>query len=257
MRGREGRMRILCTNDDGYMAGGLQVLASAARSLGEVTVVAPDREQSATSHSLTLHHPLRSRRAPDGTLVVDGTPTDCVILAVSALIDHVPDICLSGVNHGPNMGEDVLYSGTVAAAMEATVLGIPALAISYAGPDVESIPAWEEVLVDLLRALLRRGQDFPPSTLLNVNLPPVDPSHVQGIRVTSLGQRRYPDAITRAKDPSGREYFWIGGGAAEWKGGEGSDFKAVEDGYISVTPLHLDLTNYRLLEEIRGWGLAL
>jgi 5'-nucleotidase len=250
-------MKILCTNDDGFMATGLQVLASAARSLGEVTVVAPDREQSATSHSLTLHHPLRSRRASDGTLVVDGTPTDCVILAVNALMDQRPDFCLSGVNHGSNMGEDVLYSGTVAAAMEATVLGVPALAISYTGPDFESIAAWEEMLAALLALFFARKAAFPGSTLLNVNLPAVHPDDVRGVRITSLGERRYSESLTRAMDPSGKEYFWIGGGAPQWKGNQESDFKAVDDGFISVTPLHLDLTNYRLLEEFRGWNLEL
>ncbi len=249
-------MNILCTNDDGFLATGLQVLASAASELGAVTVVAPDREQSATSHSLTLHHPLRSRRASDGTLVVDGTPTDCVILAVNALLEHRPDICLSGVNHGPNMGEDVLYSGTVAAAMEATVLGVPAVAISYAGPDFESIEAWREPLVALLARILER-RDFPRSTLLNVNLPAIEPDEIKGVRVTSLGERRYADSLTRAFDPSGREYFWIGGGAPEWRGDGASDFRAVEEGFISVTPLHLDLTNYGLLEEIREWKLEL
>jgi 5'-nucleotidase len=249
-------MNILCTNDDGFLATGLQVLASAASSLGSVTIVAPDREQSATSHSLTLHHPLRARRASDGALVVDGTPTDCVILALNALLDRRPDICLSGVNHGPNMGEDVLYSGTVAAAMEATVLGIPSVAISYTGPDFESIEAWEGPLVELLRRVVAR-KDFPESTLLNVNLPAIHPDDVKGIRVTSLGERRYADSLTRAKDPSGREYFWIGGGAASWTGNRESDFRAVDEGYISVTPLHLDLTNYDLLEEIRGWDLTL
>jgi 5'-nucleotidase len=239
------------------MATGLQVLASAARLLGEVTVVAPDREQSATSHSLTLHHPLRSRRATDGTLVVDGTPTDCVILAVGALMDQRPDFCLSGVNHGSNMGEDVLYSGTVAAAMEATVLGVPSLAISYTGPDFESISAWEERLSGLLRLFFDRRSEFPSSTLLNVNLPSVHPDKVQGVRITSLGERRYSESLTRAMDPSGREYFWIGGGEPRWKGNQESDFKAVDEGFISVTPLHLDLTNYRLLEEIRGWNLEL
>lgn len=250
-------MEILCTNDDGFLATGLRVMASAARTLGRVTIVAPDREQSATSHSLTLHHPLRSRRASDGTLVVDGTPTDCVILAVNALMDDRPDVCLSGVNHGSNMGEDVLYSGTVAAAMEAVVIGVPALAISYTGPDFESIEAWEGKLAELLRALFERRPSFPPSTLLNVNLPAVDPEDVAGVRITSLGQRRYSESLTRAHDPSGREYFWIGGGAPRWKGSQDSDFRAVEEGFISVTPLHLDLTNYRLLEEIRAWNLAI
>lgn len=250
-------MHILCTNDDGFLAAGLRVLASAAGRLGTVTVVAPDREQSATSHSLTIHHPLRSRRASDGTIVVDGTPTDCVILAVGALLEKRPDFCLSGINHGPNMGEDVLYSGTVAAAMEATVLGVPAIALSYAGAEFESIAGWKEKLAGLLGLLLAHRAEFPASTLLNVNIPAIDPSELRGIRITILGKRFFSDALTRAKDPSGKEYFWIGGGAANWEGGADSDFKAVSEGYISVTPLHLDLTNYRLLEELRGWNLQL
>jgi 5'-nucleotidase len=249
-------MQILCTNDDGYLALGIRVLASAARNLGQVTIVAPDREQSATSHSLTLHHPLRARRSTDGALVVDGTPTDCVILAVNELMEPRPDICLSGVNHGPNMGEDVLYSGTVAAAMEATVIGIPAVAISYTGDADEGIEAWESVLVRLLEGILKQDK-LPPDTLFNVNLPRVNPADVKGIRVTSLGKRRYSDSLTRALDPSGREYYWIGGGEITWSGAVDSDFGAVHEGYISVTPLHLDLTNYSLLEEIRGWQLSL
>jgi len=248
--------RFLCTNDDGVLALGLRVLASAARQLGTVTVVAPDREQSATSHALTLHHPLRSRRSVDGSFMVDGTPTDCVILAVNALLESRPDFCLSGVNHGQNMGEDVLYSGTVAAAMEATVLGIPSIAFSYAGDHPESIEGWEDTLVALLPQLTAQGV-FPEATLLNVNLPPIDPSEVRGVRVTTLGKRRYSDSLTRALDPSGREYFWIGGGSRRWQGGEDSDFRAIEEGFISVTPLHLDLTNHALLEEVRGWGIRL
>ena len=249
-------MRILCTNDDGFLATGLTVLTRAARALGTVAVVAPDREQSATSNSLTIHYPLRSRRTSDGVFVVDGTPTDCVILAVNALLDARPDVCLAGVNHGSNMGEDVLYSGTVAAAMEATVLGVPAVAISYTGEDFESIESWESTLTSLLTQLAR-STDFPDSTLLNVNLPPVTPDEVKGVRITSLGQRRYSDSLTRAADPSGKEYFWIGGGATTWRGSKDSDFRAVEESFISVTPLHLDLTNYRIIEEIRGWHLEL
>lgn len=249
-------MKILCTNDDGYQALGIRVLASAAGALGSVTTVAPDREQSATSHSLTLHHPLRARRTPDGAWIVDGTPTDCVLLALGELLPEWPDLCVSGVNHGPNLGEDVLYSGTVAAAMEATVLGIPAVAISYAGQLHEELEGWEPVVRGLLESIVRRDE-LPAETLFNVNLPPVGPDGVKGVRVTSLGQRRYADSITRADDPSGREYFWIGGGVASWSGAEDSDFQAIEDGYVSVTPLHLDLTNYELLEEIRAWGLTL
>lgn len=250
-------MKILCTNDDGYLATGIRVLASAACALGSVTTVAPDREQSATSHSLTLHHPLRARRTIDGAWIVDGTPTDCVLLAVNALLTERPDVCLSGINHGPNMGEDVLYSGTVAAAMEATVMGIPALALSYSGALHEELEGWEAVIRSLLESILRRRGGPPRNTLFNVNLPATPPSQVRGIRVTTLGQRRFAESITRAKDPSGKEYYWIGGGVAQWSGAEDSDFQAVEDGFVSVTPLHLDLTNYALLEEIRGWKLSL
>jgi 5'-nucleotidase len=249
-------MRILCTNDDGYLALGIEVLASAARGLGSVTVVAPDREQSAASNSLTLHHPLRVRRSTAGALVVDGTPTDCVILAVNELMDERPDLCFSGINHGSNMGEDVLYSGTVAGAMEATVIGIPAIAISYAGDAFEDLSAWEDLVASLLRGIIEQD-DFPADTLFNVNLPPIDPTQVKGVRVTSLGKRRYSDSLTKAVDPSGREYYWIGGGEVSWTVGEDSDFTAVREGYISVTPLHLDLTNYKLLKEIRGWRLSL
>jgi len=249
-------MRILCTNDDGYLALGLNVLARAARSLGdEVSIVAPDREQSATSHSLTLHHPLRARRSRDGAQMVDGTPTDCVILAVGQLLPQRPDIVLSGINHGANMGEDVLYSGTVAAAMEATVLGIPAIALSYTGRDPDEIEGWEPVITSLLKRLIR--DDFPEETLLSVNLPAIPPSEVKGVKITSLGRRRYSDSLTRAEDPSGKEYFWIGGGSIDWTGPEDSDFMAVRQGYISVTPLHLDLTNYSLLESVRDWDVTL
>ncbi len=249
-------MRLLCTNDDGYMARGLRVLAGAAGTLGEVAIVAPDREQSATSHALTIHRPLRSRRSRDGANVVDGTPTDCVIMAVNELLGYRPDYCLSGVNHGANMGEDVLYSGTVAAAMEATVIGIPSVALSYTGDDYETLDHWQPLLEGFLKQILAR-ESFPPHTLLNVNLPAVPPDEVRGIKVTSLGQRQYSDSITRALDPKGREYFWIGGGISAWTGAEDADFRAVQGGFISVTPLHLDLTNYTTLEEIRGWQLAL
>lgn len=249
-------MRLLVTNDDGYMAPGLEVLARAASGLGEVQVVAPDREQSATSHSLTMHFPLRVRRTGNDLITVDGTPTDCVILAIGALLDERPDFVLSGVNHGANLGDDVLYSGTVAAAMEATILGIPAVAISYAGKDRDALGPWVPSLTSLLEQILGRS-DFPAETLLNINLPPIPPAEVAGIRVTTLGRRAYMDSLTRAHDPSGREYFWIGGGESRWWGAPSSDFRAIQAGYISVTPLHLDLTNYRLLQEVGEWDLKL
>jgi 5'-nucleotidase len=248
-------MLILCTNDDGYLATGLRVLADAARTVGEVEIVAPDREQSASSHSLTMHYPLRAHRISEKVQAVDGTPTDCVALAVGALLERRPDFVLSGVNHGPNLGEDVLYSGTVAGAMEATILGIPSVAISYTGRDPAAIEAYGPLLERLLSQLIGRS-DFPAETLLNINLPPIDPSQVRGIRVTRLARRVYTDSLTRAIDPSGREYFWIGGGSVEWSGDQTSDFHAIDEGYVSVTPLHLDLTNYKLLSEVEQWGLV-
>ncbi|MBW3552330.1 MAG: 5'/3'-nucleotidase SurE [Gemmatimonadetes bacterium] len=247
-------MDILVTNDDGYLAAGIRTLTRAASSLGEVHVVAPDREQSATSHSLTLHHPLRARQLSDVT-VVDGTPTDCVILAVGELLDRRPDFVFSGVNHGANLGDDVLYSGTVAGAMEGTLLGIPAVAVSYTGRDPDEIEAWEPLLVDLLGRIMRR-EGFPDETLLNINLPPIPPGEVKGVKVTTLGRRAYEGSLTRAEDPNGREYFWIGGGESRWWGGPESDFHAIRDGYVSVTPLHLDLTNHQLLQDIRSWDLS-
>lgn len=249
-------MLILCTNDDGYLATGLEVLVRAAGSIGDVRVVAPDREQSASSHSLTMHYPLRARTSREGRFHVDGTPTDCVALAVGALLDQRPELVLSGVNHGPNMGEDVLYSGTVAGAMEATILGIPAVAVSFAGREAGDIASFEPLLAALLPQLVDRS-DFPAETLLNINLPPVPPHEVKGVQVTRLARRVYNDSLTRARDPSGREYFWIGGGGVEWIAPEGTDARAVKDGYVSVTPLHLDLTNHALLEDVNRWKLAL
>jgi 5'-nucleotidase len=249
-------MRILVTNDDGYLAPGIQVLSDAARALGTVHVIAPDREQSATSHSLTLHHPLRVRDASADVQVVEGTPTDCVVLGLGELLPEKPDFVLSGINHGANLGDDVLYSGTVAAAMEATILGIPALAISYTGAEPTAIPEWRTLLTSLLERLLLRD-DFPAETLLNINLPAVTPDQVAGVRVTTLGRRAYVGSLTRAKDPNGREYFWIGGGESKWWGGPDVDFRAVHSGFISITPLHLDLTNYRLLERITSWDLSI
>ena len=248
-------MRLLVTNDDGYLALGIKTLAAAAQKLGSVDVVAPDREQSATSHSLTLHHPLRARVAQSGVHVIDGTPTDCVLLA-GHILDAKPDVVLSGINHGANMGDDVLYSGTVAAAMESTILNIPSLALSYAGHDYERIEAWEDVVAALLGRLLGRGQ-FPAETLLNINLPPIDPNDLRGVRVTTLGRREYVDSLQRGRDPNGREYFWIGGGSSRWWGRDDSDFRAIESGCISVTPLHLDLTNHALMAELASWDLSL
>lgn len=253
--GGEAVLRLLCTNDDGIHAIGLEVLSSAASSLGRVQVVAPDRQQSASSHSLTLHRPLRTTRLDPDTYTIDGTPTDCVLVAVNSLLSSRPHFILSGINHGPNMGEDVLYSGTVAAAMEGTILGIPAMAISYVGGESDRLPEYEPIVRELLEMLVRR-EGFPAETFLNVNIPDVPAEGIRGIQVTSLGRRVYSDSLTRRLDPRGREYFWIGGGESHWSGREDSDFRAVQAGYISVTPLHLDLTNFRLMSEVRSWTLT-
>jgi 5'-nucleotidase len=251
-------MRILLSNDDGILAKGLKVLEQACEPLGELHVVAPDREQSATSHSLTLHHPLRPVRLGERRWQVDGTPTDCVMLACEALLEARPDFVISGINHGPNMGEDVLYSGTVAAAMEGLALGIPSIAVSFAG-SVLRADALLETQVVVLRKLLQRFMTlpaFPPNTLLNVNLPPIAADDVKGYRITRLGRRVFSDSITRMKDPWGREILWIGGGSVEWSGPEDSDFRAVHDGYVSVTPLHLDLTHHHVLDSAEDWWQA-
>lgn len=249
-------MRILCTNDDGILAQGLACLVKAAEELGDVTIVAPDREQSATSHSLTLHQPLRPVRRPDGAYQVDGTPTDCVMLAVEALMPDRPDFVLSGINHGQNLGDDVLYSGTVAAAMEGVTLGIPSIAISFAGGDLRTDPRLIEEYVPTLAGLLRHLTSLPKlprNTLLNVNLPPVSGGKVKGMRLTRLGNRVYSGSLTPMRDPWGRPVYWIGGGSASWTGSDDSDFRAVQDGYISVTPLTLDLTHRELLSTSESW----
>ncbi|GBD33366.1 MAG: 5'-nucleotidase SurE [Gemmatimonadales bacterium] len=248
-------MNILVSNDDGILARGLALLADVCRTVGSVTVVAPDREQSGTSHSLTLTRPLRPVRRPDGAFQVDGTPTDCVLLALGALLDVRPDFVFSGINHGPNMGEDVLYSGTVAAAMEGLSLGIPGVAISFAGQDLELMDTQREWLERLVRGVVRVPQ-FPKETLLNINLPNLPGDAIKGIRVTTLGRRVFSESLMETKDPWGRRMYWIGGGQISWSGGEDSDFRAVQDGYISVTPLHVDLTNYDLLEDVRKWRLG-
>ena len=251
-------MRILLSNDDGILAKGLGVLEQACEPLGDLYVVAPDREQSATSHSLTLHHPLRPVRLGERRWQVDGTPTDCVMLACEALLDVRPDFVVSGINHGPNMGEDVLYSGTVAAAMEGLALGIPAIAVSFAG-SVLRADAILETQVGQIRALLHHLMSlpaFPANTLLNVNLPAIPGDEIRGVRLTRLGRRVFSDSITKMKDPWGREILWIGGGTVEWSGADDSDFRSVKDGFISVTPLHLDLTHRDVLNAATDWWQA-
>ena len=252
-------MRLLLTNDDGILAHGLDCLRRAAEPLGDVTIVAPDREQSAMSHSLTLHHPLRPVRRGERRWQVDGTPTDCVMLAVEALLPERPDWVLSGINHGQNMGEDVLYSGTVSAAMEGLAFGIPSIAISFAGGDLRADVSMLDGLIPVLTPLLEhltRLPNFPKDTLLNVNVPPRKAGEVRGVRLTRLGRRVYSNSLQPMKDPWGRDIYWIGGGQIEWTGSDDSDFRAIEEGYISVTPLHLDLTHFTVLADAERWWRA-
>ncbi|HEX7120805.1 MAG TPA: 5'/3'-nucleotidase SurE, partial [Gemmatimonadaceae bacterium] len=195
---------------------------------------------------------LRATRRADGAFQVDGTPTDCVMLALGTLLPDKPDWVISGVNHGPNMGEDVLYSGTVAAAMEGLAAGIPSIAVSYGSFDLEHLASHRELLRRVIDSIVRVEQ-FPKDTLLNVNLPGIPGDQVKGIKVTNLGNRVFHEEIATMKDPWGREIYWIGGGHVTWSGGADSDFRAVRDGYVSITPLHVDMTNYDLLESVRSW----
>ncbi len=252
-------MKFLCSNDDGIFAHGLDCLVKAAEEFGDVTIVAPDREQSATSHSLTLHHPVRPVRLAPNRYQVDGTPTDCVLLGVESIMDERPDFVLSGINHGQNMGEDVLYSGTVAAAMEGLMLGIPSIAFSFAGGDMRSDPELISRLVDPVKRLLQhiiKLDKFPANTLFNVNIPPCFGADLKGVRLTRLGRRVFENSIKPMTDPWGRPIYWIGAGSMTWTGGEDSDYRAVADGYISVTPLHLDLTNQDILNSASDWWRA-
>jgi 5'-nucleotidase len=253
-------MQLLISNDDGILARGLACLERAARPLGDVFVVAPDREQSATSHSLTLHHPLRPVQLEENRWQVDGTPTDCVMLAIEQLMPKRPDFVLSGINHGPNMGEDVLYSGTVAAAMEGLALGVPAIAVSFAGRDTLGAKAslLEEHIEPLSKLLahLTSLPAFPAHTLFNVNMPGIPAAEIKGVKLTKLGRRTFSDSIAKMKDPWGRPIYWIGGGSVTWTAEDGTDVNAVREGYISVTPLHLDVTFQARLDDAEKWWKA-
>lgn len=249
-------MRILCSNDDGIFAKGLDLNAEVCATIGEVSIVAPDREQSGASHSLTLYKPLRAMPRGDRRWAVDGTPTDCAMLAIGAILPERPDVVVSGVNHGPNLGEDVLYSGTVSVAMEAVSLGIPAIAISFAGHDLELIPTWRAPLERLVKSILQNPL-LPTPTFLNINLPPVAGDQAKGVRITTLGSRVYVDSLKRMKDPFGRDVFWIGGGSINWTGSELSDVSAVNAGFVSVTPLQLDLTHHASMDAARALKLEL
>ena len=248
-------MRILLTNDDGIHARGLHALRAALSRAGhDIVVVAPDREQSASSHSITLHRPLRIRSHESIGLAVDGTPTDCVLVAVREVMSgSPPDLVVSGINHGPNLGEDVTYSGTVAAAFEAQILGIPAIAASMKdreGGDFDGAAAFIARMVD------ERDNWGRTATILNVNFPEGPASAWSGARLTRLGTRSYSDEIVEKVDPRGQKYYWIGGREPQWVGGEDTDFATVYGGGVSMTPLHLQLTDDRVREALAEWDLS-
>jgi 5'-nucleotidase len=244
---------ILLTNDDGILAPALKPLREQLAALGRVVTVAPDRDQSATSHSLTLSRPFRIHRHADDVYSVDGTPTDCVVTAFHGLLEEVPDVVVSGINHGPNMGEDVFYSGTVAAAIEGTLQGAPSMAVSLVTRELTDFAEPACFVGRLLRHVLDHG--LPRRQLLNVNVPFRPWESIRGVAITRLGSRVYRDTLIKKVDPRGRDYYWIGGEDPVWEPREGTDFVAVDDGYISVTPMRLDLTDEQALEEMRGWQL--
>ncbi len=244
---------ILLTNDDGIAAPGLEALGRALEEVGEVTVIAPDREQSASSHALTLHRPLRVNRQGERRYSVDGTPTDCVNLGILNLLSTRPRLVVSGINRGMNLGDDITYSGTVSAAFEGTLLGVPSFAMSQEVHEgkVDFGPA-AAYAAKLARLILE--QPLPPGTLLNVNVPRVPP---KGARLTRQGRRTYHQGVVERVDPSGRQYYWLGGIPPKWDEDPDSDFAAISEGLVSLTPLHLDLTHYGLLQDLKDSGLAI
>ncbi|MDO5674751.1 MAG: 5'/3'-nucleotidase SurE [bacterium] len=233
---------ILVTNDDGVYAPGVRALFEAMRSLGDAVIVAPERDNSAVSHALTMTRPLRVMELEKNIYTLDGTPTDCVTLAVNKILPAKPDLIVSGINPGANLGDDISYSGTVSAAIEGTMYGIPSLAFSLAGPPPYSFEVSAAVAWKLASMALIWKQ--PAGTLLNINIPPVAAADIRGIRFTRQGTRRYKDSIQETYDPWGRKHYWIGGGTAHWAGGDDTDEHAISCGYISVTPIQLDLTNH-------------
>ena len=243
---------ILVTNDDGIHAAGLSALAEALVPLGEVYVVAPDRDQSAVDHALTLHRPLRVDRAGERRFSVNGTPSDCVNLGVLGLLPEPPVLVVSGINHGSNLGDDVTYSGTVSAAMEGTLLGVPSVAFSLAEGDAGGFESARRIAELVAARVLVEG--LPAKTLLNVNVPR---GEVRGIRMTRLGHRVYREKVVEEVDPRGRPYYWVGAGPPEWEQDDASDIAAVDAGCASVTPLHLDLTHFGALGRMSDWESGL
>ena len=250
-------MRVLVSNDDGVDAPGIRVLAQRLADVGEVTVVAPDRDRSGASNSLTLDQPIRVVRLEDGRYRVAGTPTDCVHLALSGLLDHEPDIVVSGINNSANLGDDVIYSGTVSAAMEGRFLGLPAIAISLASLDHkgEHYESAAEAVLLLMRKLL--VDPLPADTILNVNVPDLPWNEIRGLAVTRLGRRHRSQPCVAQKDPRGRPIYWIGPPGEAEDDAPGTDFHAIRSGQVSITPIHVDLTRYQALEKVSGWVASL
>lgn len=244
-----GRPLILVSNDDGIGSEGIKALKKALKPLGDVYVVAPDRERSAASHSLTLHRPLRADEVAPGEFAVDGTPTDCVTLAIHKLLPRRPDIVVSGINKGGNLGEDISYSGTVSAAIEGTLLGIPSVAVSLVARKDFDFTRAAAYSAKVAKQVLKRG--LPENTLLNINIPNVKP--LKKALITTQGKRVYGDVIIEKFDPRGRKYYWIGGDMLHWDGADNCDFAAVSEGHVSITPIHLDMTCHREMEELEKW----
>lgn len=248
-------MKILVSNDDGVHAPGLAFLAQSLGQIADVTVVAPDRNRSGVSNSLTLEHPLRIVTASNGFNSVNGTPTDCVHLAVTGFLKETPDMVVSGINEGANLSDDVLYSGTVAAATEGRFLGLPSIAISLSGPRCEHYDTAAQIAKLLVKQLASTPLTF--DTILNVNVPDLPFSELRGIQVTRLGTRHIAEPTIKALDPRGRRIYWVGQPGPEQDAGPGTDFYAVNSGYVSVTPLHLDLTHYKVMDELSNWVLPM
>lgn len=244
-------MRILLSNDDGCQAPGLKALHAALRELAEVVVVAPDRDRSGASNSLTLDVPIRAHTLENGFIRVEGTPTDCVHLAITGLLEAEPDMVVAGINNGANMGDDVIYSGTVAAATEGRFLGYPAMAISMDSHAPEHLDTGARVARELVLRLQRRP--LPPDAILNVNVPDIPWSEVRGFRATRLGHRHRAEPVVKSTDPRGRPIYWVGPAGPEQDAGEGTDFHAVRHGFVSVTPIQVDLTRHGAIEGIAGW----
>lgn len=244
-------MHFLLSNDDGYLSEGLATLADALGELGRITVVAPDRDRSGASNSLTLTRPLRAIQMPNGFVRVDGTPTDCVHLALTGLLKEEPDMVIAGINHGSNLGDDVLYSGTVAAAMEGRFLGFPAIAISSKCFDADSLNMAADALMSIICRI--NADPLPCDTILNVNIPDCPISELKGFKATRLGNRRRAEGMIKSTDPRGQVIYWVGRAGEEQDAGPGTDFHAINHGYVSVTPVKVDLTQHEAIDHLQKW----